>query len=261
MKNFVLLAALFLSQISPVQARDLPEILNSGTLRVGTTGDYPPLTECNQRMQCSGFAIDLAESLGKYLSKLYAQPVKVKYINTNWPDLSTDLKNDRFDIAMGGISYSDSRARDFLLSDGITPCGKVALIRKEFFPQVTGLNDLALIAALNRSEVRVVENPGGLNLVFAEQHLPNAQLIITANNKEPFLVLREDKADVMITDLIEARYRLKKNPSLTIVNPAMFTETRSHKVFMMQKNSRKLADQVNIWLGKTNIDDLKKKWF
>ncbi|MGI9280543.1 MAG: transporter substrate-binding domain-containing protein [Endozoicomonas sp.] len=261
MKNFVLIAALFLNLLSLVQARDLPEILSSGVLRVGTTGDYPPLTECNQRMQCSGFAIDLAESLGKYLSKLYDQPVKVKYVKTNWPDLSADLKNDHFDIAMGGIGYSKSRAKHFLLSNAITPCGKVVLIRKEFFPQVTGLNDQALIAALNRPEIRVVENPGGLNQEFAEQHLPNAQLIITANNKEPFLILREDKADLMITDLMEAQYRLKKNPALTIVNPAMFTESSSHKVFMMQKSSRKLADKVNLWLSKTNIEGLKKKWF
>lgn len=255
---FLLLSVLL---IDSCLARDFEDITQSGYLRVGTTGDYPPLTERDRKNNYQGFAIDMAQSLGQYLSKKSGHNIKVEFILTYWSDLHDDLNRDAFDIAMGGITRNLHREKQFLVSDNVIPSGKVALIRKEHYPKVTGLNDQPLIAALNRPEIRLVENPGGTNLLFARKHLPNAQLMITADNKEPFLALRENKADVMITDLIETRYRIQSEPELTIVNEATFTETRSHKVYLMQKNNKPLLKAVNAWLAETDIQAIQKRWF
>ena len=258
-RPLLILFCLLTTQIT--SARTFEEIINSENLRVGTTGDYPPLTDCDRKMECSGFTIDMAELLASYLSITHGKMMTVTYVRTHWSDLNTDLDNDLFDIAMGGITYTKARKKQFLLTDKVIESGKVALIRKEHLPKVTGLNDTFLIAALNRPEIRVVENPGGTNLSFAEQHFPKAQLIITADNKEPFLYLKEGKADVMITDLLEARYRAKKDVSLEIVNPQMFTDTRSHKVYMLPKDSKSLLKEVNEWLQQTDIETVARKWF
>ena len=224
---FILLSVL----TSPMAgARNWQDIKDSGILLVGSTGDYPPLTLRSRSGQFSGFAIDMAQSLANYLGQKAGRPVEVHFVWTHWSDLHNDLENDRFDIAMGGITRTNVRRKKFLLSNGVMPSGKVALVRKELLPELSGLNDADLILALNRPERRVVENPGGTNQLFAEKHLNRASLILTADNREPFLFLAKGKADVMITDLLEACHRIKLDPGLAIANPAMFTDTRSEKV-------------------------------
>ena len=82
----------------------LDEILARGVLRVGSTGDYKPFT---YRTPGGGFigldmalAADLAASLG----------VRLEVVPTTWGAMMGDLGNDRFDLAMGGVSVSDRKS-------------------------------------------------------------------------------------------------------------------------------------------------------
>ena len=90
---------------APTPASRLDEILARGVLRVGTTGDYKPFT---YRVGNGGFigldvalAGDLATSLG----------VKLQLVPTTWGAMMADLGDDRFDLAMGGVSVSLERQK------------------------------------------------------------------------------------------------------------------------------------------------------
>lgn len=126
------LATAFLSVmiIQTAMAKDLSDILRSGVLRIGTTGDYAPLTLCDKQGRCEGFAIDMAHSLGKYLSQVSGKTIIVEFVRTHWPDLNNDLENDGFDIAMGGITRTEDRDARFLLSDPVIPSDHVVLMQK-----------------------------------------------------------------------------------------------------------------------------------
>ena len=241
-------------------ARDLPEILNSGVLRIGTTGDYAPLTLCNKQGRCEGFAIDMAQSLGKYLSKLSGKTITVAFVPTHWPDLHNDLKNDEFDIAMGGITRTEDRDARFLLSDPVIPSGKVALMQKSLASAYAGLNDLQLVKKLSNSNLHLVINPGGTNQQFTMKYLQDMRYTLTADNREPFLMLRDHQADLMITDRTEALHQIKQIPSLVIINDAMFSWTVSSKVYMSQKNSKLLISEVNRWLKTIDIQSMQERW-
>ncbi|KEQ14586.1 hypothetical protein GZ77_09680 [Endozoicomonas montiporae] len=245
----------------PASARDWPEIARSGTLLVGTTGDYPPLTLRSKQGRYQGFAIDMAESLASYLSLVSEKHIRVEFVLTQWPDLHHDLQQDYFDIAMGGITRTEDRSKQFLLSDNVIPSGKVILMQNKLAAPFSGLNDQALLNKLNASKLHLVINPGGTNERFAKRYLSSMPFTMAANNREPFLMLRNHQADLMLTDSIEARYQVKQIPSLTIVNPDRFSWTLSHKVYMMQKNSHTLLGEVNRWLKLTNIEQIKKNWF
>jgi hypothetical protein len=73
------------------------------------SGDYAPLAFHNGAGELIGYDVDMAHDLGKTLG------VKVTFIITSWPTLSTDLKADKFDIAMGGVTETAARAKDFSL--------------------------------------------------------------------------------------------------------------------------------------------------
>jgi cyclohexadienyl dehydratase len=100
---------------------------NGPALRIGTTGDYPPLTYYNNRTeQYSGFDIDMARSLAKYLR------MKLIFVKTTWSTHSQDLEDQRFDMAVGGISDTPERHKKFLVpfqfnSDRLTPILSLAI--------------------------------------------------------------------------------------------------------------------------------------
>ena len=84
------------------QADQLEDIQKSGTLRVGTTGDYNPFSYFDCKSY-SGYYIDVAQHIAEQLG------VELQIVRTTWKDLITDLDNDKYDIAMGGITRKIQR--------------------------------------------------------------------------------------------------------------------------------------------------------
>ena len=176
-----------------------------GTLLVGTTGDYRPLSFREPETgEYWGFAIELAESMAKRMG------VAVEFVPTSWPTLTADVQAEPqlFDMAMGGITITETRCATMLMSEGYLANGKTILCRTEDTVRFHSLEDI------DRPEVRVMVNPGGLNEQFARQHLTHATLIVHPNNEEIPSLIAEGEADVMITEITEAPYYVQTDPRL-----------------------------------------------
>ena len=166
-----------------------------GVLRVGATGDYKPMSFRDPATgKYWGFDAALAEALARRLG------VKLEYVRTTWPTLMRDTLECKFDLALCGITVTPERKKLALMSDGYLGNGKTVLCRAEDARKYTTL------AAIDRPEVRVMENPGGLNEKFARRYLPRAALIIHPVNEEIPGLVASGKADVMITEIMEAAY-------------------------------------------------------
>lgn len=101
-KTSLLLASMALALSGAAQADQLEDIQKSGTLRVGTTGDYKPFSYFDGKSY-SGYDIDVAQHIAEQLG------VELQIFRTTWKDLITDLDNDKYDIAMGGITRKIQR--------------------------------------------------------------------------------------------------------------------------------------------------------
>ena len=186
----------------------LDEILARGVLRVGSTGDYKPFT---YRMPASGgfigldmaLAADLAASLG----------VRLEVVPTTWGAMLGDLGNDRFDLAMGGVSVSLERQKKAFFSLPYLRDGKTPIARCEDAQKYQALADI------DRPGVRVIVNPGGTNERFARAHAPRAKLEVFPDNVAIFDRIVAGEADVMITDAIEARLQQRLHPKLCAIHP------------------------------------------
>ena len=170
---------------------------------VGASGDYQPMSYLDPNTASyTGFdaalAADLATSLG----------VRLEYVRTSWPTLMADTLARKFDIALCGITITDARKRQALMSDGYIDNGKTVLCRAEDAGKYTSLE------AINRPDVRVMENPGGLNEKFARANLPLAALSIHQVNEEIPGLVAEGKADVMITEIMEAMFYASRDKRL-----------------------------------------------
>jgi cyclohexadienyl dehydratase len=195
------LVVAFVLAVSSAQAQQvsrLDEIMKRGTLRVGMTGDYPPFTYFDKAIsRFRGFDVDMAEALGKALG------VKVAYVQTTWPQLTSDFEVDDFDMAMGGISITPERQKKGMFSTPIMREGKTPIAR------CTDRGKYETIADIDKPGTRVIVNPGGTNERFARANIKNAEIKTHSDNVTIFDEIANGNADLMMTDSSETRYQQK----------------------------------------------------
>ena len=182
----------------------ISRIQERGTLLAGTTGDYRPLSFREDDGTYWGFGIEVAGEIAKRLG------VGLQFVPTSWPTLSADVQAEpqTFDLAIGGITITDARRETMLMSDGYLANGKTILCRAE------DANRYKSLADIDKPEVRVMVNPGGLNEKFANANLTHATIIVHQKNEEIPKLIAEGKADVMITEITEAPYYVQTDPRL-----------------------------------------------
>jgi len=216
----------------------LDEILARGTLRVGSTGDYKPFTyRVAGGERFIGLDIALAEDLARSLG------VKMQVVPTSWGALMGDLADDRFDIAVGGVSVTLERQKKAFFSlptmrDGKTPIARCEDARK-----------YQTLADIDRPDVRLIVNPGGTNERFARAHAAHAALTVYPDNVTIFDRILAGEADVMITDAIEARLQQRLHPKLCAIHPDAPFDF-SEKAFLLPRDAA-LKAYVDQWLHQT----------
>jgi len=213
----------------------LAQILDTGILRVATTGDYPPFTfRANEKETFSGVDIELARDLAAALG------VEAVFIHTSWPTLMGDLKAGRYDIAMGGVSRTLERQRSGFFSIPYLADGKTVIARCKGDERFVSLEDI------DRPGVRVIVNPGGTNEKYVDANIRRAEKILHLDNRTIFERVANGDADLMITDRIEAQWQAAKRPGLCL--PMAENLTYHEKGYLMPKDVA-LKEFVDAWLS------------
>ncbi|MDO5132848.1 MAG: transporter substrate-binding domain-containing protein [Eubacteriales bacterium] len=222
--------------VAPSEGNKLAEIRSRGTLLVGTAGDYRPMSYLEPETGAYwGFDTELAEDLADELG------VEIEYVPTSWPTLMEDTLAGKFDLAVCGITITEARKEQALMSEGYLGNGKTVLCRAEDAGKYTSLE------AVNRPEVRVMVNPGGLNEQFARKNLPDATLVIHDVNQEIPGLIASGEADVMITEIMEAAYYVGQDGRLAA--PLIYEPfTNGELGMLMPKGSEDLLEYVNEFL-------------
>jgi cyclohexadienyl dehydratase len=218
----------------PPSALDL--ISQRGELRVCSTGDYRPFTYRDPATgQFSGIDIDMAGDMAHQLG------VRLTVVPTTWATLVGDLAGGRCDAAMGGVSITPDRARRAAFSDPYVIDGKAPITR---CAQVARFQTLA---AIDRPGVRVVVNPGGTNESFDRRHLKQATLVPHPDNNTIFDEIIAGRADLMITDVSEARWQAAQHPELCAVHPDR-PLSFGPKAYLLPRGDVVFQQWVNVWL-------------
>ena len=226
----------------------LSEIKNRGVLLVGARGDYRPMSYWEPDTgEYWGFDADLAEDLADSLG------VDLQFVPTSWPTLMDDTLAGKFDLAACGITITDARKEQALMSEGYLVNGKTIICRSEDAAKYTDLE------SINKPEVRVMVNPGGLNEKFARENLPDVTLIVHDVNQDIPGLIAEGAADIMITEIMEAGYYVGQDERLAapLINEPF---THGELGVLMPKGSEDLLEYVNAFLEEEKrsgrLDDL-----
>ena len=218
-------------------------IQERGKLLVGTTGDYRPLSYREADGNYWGFGIEMAQKIAERIG------VGIEFVQTSWPTLTADVLTEpqTFDFAIGGITINDTRKETMLMSDGYLANGKTILCRKSESDRFKSLADL------DKPEVRVMVNPGGLNEKFANTNLTHATIFVYDKNEEIPNQVAEGHADVMITEITEAPWYVQNDPRLAA--PLLNTPfTRGEIGVLMRKGQDDLLALVNAVIAQMKAD-------
>ena len=224
-------------------AGKVAQIAERGTLLVGTTGDYRPLSYREADGNYWGFGIEMAQKIAERLN------VDIDFVQTSWPTLTADVLGEpqTMDFAIGGITITDARRETMLMSDGYLCNGKTILCRTDEAARFQSLADI------DRPEVRVMVNPGGLNEKFALANLTHAQIIVHQKNEEIPSQVAEGQADVMITEITEAPWYVQNDTRLAapLLNSPF---THGEIGVLMRKGQDDLLALVNSVIAQMKAD-------
>jgi len=110
--------------------------LERGTLRVGTTGDFNPMSfKDTSTNSLVGYDIDAMNQLATDMG------VKVEFVTTEWATLVNGIVSDRYDVFAGGSSLNMARAKTVAFTSPYVYAGTVPLINKKRCQKVSHLGE------------------------------------------------------------------------------------------------------------------------
>ena len=213
----------------------LTRIKEAGTLRVCSTGDYPPFTEQTESGDWKGIDVDMARDLAETMG------VEPEFVKTSWKTLMDDYTSGACDVAVGGISLNPERAEQVYFTVPTQEDGKTPITRCE------DVEKYDTVAEINQPGVRSIFPEGGTNEKFAREHYPQGELL-THDNLTVFDALAAGEADVMTTDRSEVLYIDHEYPELCAANPDEPFDY-FQKGYMLPQGDEVFKHYVDQWLA------------
>ncbi len=186
----------------------LLSVQETNVLRVGTTGDFNPMSFRDPASnELRGHQIDAARQFAKDLG------VELRFVPTDWRTLVAGITSNQFDIVFTGTSMSVARAKAIAFTDTWGTNAFVPLARKADAAKFKDWSDL------NRKDVTIGYNLGTTFEQFVQQDLPNATARRVESPARDWQELIAGRVDVTISSLIEAAFLTKEYPQIVKLFP------------------------------------------
>jgi cyclohexadienyl dehydratase len=256
-----LAAAVALLLVMPARAQDrvdtsrashLNRILDAGTLRVGTTGDFPPMTSRDpDTKNYVGYDIDAAGELAKDLG------VKAAFVPADWKTLVNGIVADKYDIVMSGVSMSLERAKVAGFTEPYLEFSTVPVLQKKNAERFKSWADI------DQKGITVATTLGTVFDAQAREYFKAATLRQVEAPAAGYQEVLSGRADVTITSNIDAAALIRRYPELAI---AAVDRPRARRPasFLVAQNDQVWLNYLNNWITIKRMlgffDELDKKW-
>ncbi len=247
------LAALALFVATPAaQAQSaLNDILNTGVLKVGTTGDWNPMTMKDPATNSyTGYDIDVMTAMAQDLG------VEVEFVPTDWKTLVNGVVAGTYHLT-GSASISPARAKAAGYSDSYFTLATVPLINKKDADKYKDWADL------DNAEVIVAATLGTTQEKQVKEFFPNAQHKIVEAPARDFQEVLAGRATAHITSNVEANKLVQEYPELMIV-PVSAPRARTPVAMLLPQGDQVWINYVNTWIELKKqagfFDELGAKW-
>lgn len=230
----------------------LSRILESGTLRIGTTGDFNPMSFRDTATNTySGYDIEAMTQLAADMG------VQIEWVVAEWATITAGIAADRFDI-FSGASVNLARARVAAFSVPYTEAGTVPLSLAASAERFNSWE------AINQPGVRVAVLMGTVFEEQARAHFPEATIQAVQSPATGFQEVMARRADVTITSNVEGGTLVSRFPEMRILVPGSDMRNRRPFAYVVAQDDQVWLNFVNTWvtLKRTEgfFSELDAKW-
>ena len=229
----------------------LNKVLDNGKIRVGTTGDFNPMSfKDPETKEYMGHQIDAAKQLATDMG------VEIEFVPTDWKTLINGIVADKYDIVMTGTSMTVGRAKaaGYTIPWGRT--GYLPLARKDKAGSFKSWDDL------NQPDVTIGYNLGTSFAEFVKTRLPKAKRKEVESPARDWQELLAGRVDVTISSTLEAGKLSTTHESLVI--PFQITANSLPLSFMVRQDDHVWLNFLNNWMRMKHevgyFKGLNEKW-
>lgn len=229
----------------------LNEILDEGELKVGTTGDWNPMSVRDPASNgYKGYDIDIMNELAKDLG------VKLTFVPTDWKTLVNGIVAGKYHLT-GSASISPSRLKVAGYSDTYISVEIQPFTTSNKVERFNGWD------SINKEDVVVATTLGTTFEKLSKDWFPNATLKVVEAPARGYQEVLSGRADVFVTSNIEGA--TLKAKFRNIVNVPVETSRNPTPIAMMMPQADQVwINYVNNWIQikKMNgfLDATAEKW-
>ena len=191
----------------------LDRILSRGELRVGMSGDMPPLNMLNKEDKIIGLDADLAAMIADGMSvKLNAQQIAFR-------DLLPALEAGSIDMIISNMTMTPGRNLKVAFVGPYFTSGKGLLTKHSTLARAAKMEDL------NNPQFTFVALKGSTSEFVTQKGAPLAKLLTVGTENEGIQMVIDGKADGMLADFpicIVAAYRNQGSGLVTVAAPITY---------------------------------------
>lgn len=230
----------------------LTQILERGTLRVGTTGDFNPMSiKDTATNTLTGFDVEAMTQLASDMG------VKIEFVPAEWATLVNGIVSDRFDI-FSGASLSMARAKTVAFSAPYLYAGTVPMVSKKAPAKFANWD------SINNPNVTVAVLLGTVFEQQARAHFPKAKIRAVEKPATGYQEVLAGRAQVTITSNVEAATLMKTYPDLQTVGASSDMRNKRPFAYPMPQGDEVWLTFVNNWISLKQaegyFDTLEAKW-
>lgn len=252
----ILLAGLMaLGAALPIHAMagdTLQRVIDFQVLRVGMSGNQPPMTMTNREGGLMGFDVDLAKALAM------AMKVKLDIKPMPFGELITALEKNEIDMVLSNVSITPER------TELVSFVGPYMMSGMSILTKSSALGKISSTEEFNRKGLKLLAVSNSTNAAFIKSVAPEATLIEIASYDEGVAMLIEGKADAMVADMTQCILAVMRFPDagLSTLEKPLTVEPVGIAVSKDDRQFFNLVDNYLRAYEKTGVlTQLRKKWF
>jgi len=190
-------------------ANHLEAIKQAGTIKVGTSADYPPFESVDANGNKIGFDIDLMSEVANRLG------VKLEWVDMPFDSLIAAVQEGKIDMAISAFNYSEERDQQIDFSEAYYTSEDSFMVAEGFTGQISNPEDVAAykvgVQTSTTQDSWLTDNlvtPGLLSEenIFRYDRVDQAAMDLTAG-----------RIDVLMSDYVPAQALEKQLGGLKIV--------------------------------------------
>ena len=233
---------------SPVMDR----IVSRGELRVGVSGDMPPMNLLTKDDKVIGMDVDVATMIAE------AMGVKLNLQRIDFKGLLPALESGSIDMIVSNMTMTPERNLKVAFVGPYFTSGKAFLTKRSSIAQAKGLPDL------DSPQYTFVALRGSTSEAVISKGAPKAKLLTAGTQNEAIQMVVDGKADGMIADFPICVVAVYRNPAAGLVS-LVAPITYEPIGIAVPKGDPHLLNWLGNFLHSLEkagyMNDLKEKWF